>query len=87
MKTTEAIEKVLEEDVKSRETGSFNTWLYLLKVMRKLEIKLYVNYEDLKKAPSPESILKIRRDVLHKQNKYNDDHPYFEEGVTYAKKI
>jgi len=81
MTTTEAVEKVLEEHPQSREIGSFNTWMYLINVMRKLKIRVYVNFEDLKTAPSPESILKIRRDVMHKQNKFNDDPPGDEEGI------
>jgi len=86
MTTTEAIERVLKEHPQSRQTGSFNTWMYLIRVARTLGINLYVNFEDLKKAPSPESILKIRRTILNKENRYGDEHIHYEEGVTYEPK-
>lgn len=86
MNTTDTIEEVLKEDPKAREKGSFNTWLYLIKVMRRLGVNMYIKYDDLRNAPSPESILKIRRDILHKKNKYNDEEVYYEEGITYEPK-
>lgn len=80
MKLIEAVEEVLEEDPKTRQQEYL--WIFFIKVLNKLG---YNSYVTLKKGiPSPESIIKERRDVLNKRNKYPKDFiPEF--GVTYEK--
>ena len=80
MKLIEAVEKVLEEDPRTR--GKEYLWLYMIKVLREMGFKLNIEFDS--KLPSPESIIKLRRDILNKKNKYpNEFIP--EEGVTYTK--
>lgn len=81
MKLIEAVEEVLEEDPKTREQEYL--WIFFIKVLNKLG---YSSYVALKKGiPSPESIIKERRDVLNKRNKYPKTFEQ-EEGVTYEPK-
>ena len=80
MKLIEAVEEVLEEDPKTRENKYL--WTFFLKVLNKMGYGAYVRLE--KGIPSPESIIKERRDVLNKKNKYAKDFVP-EEGVTYEK--
>ena len=80
MKLIEAVEEILEEDPRTRHNE--NLWLYLSSVLRKMGFKIYITFD--KKMPSPESIIKERRDVLNKKNKYPKDFTA-EEGVTYEK--
>jgi hypothetical protein len=57
-KTIKAIvREVLEEDPKTRNSDK---WL-ILQVMRKLGFKIYIDYYDLKKMPSFESIRRSRQ--------------------------
>ena len=81
MKLIEAVEKVLEDDPRTRRKEYL--WLYLIKVLRVMGFKLQIVFDE--RMPSPESIIKERRDVLNKKNKYS--HEFIpEEGVTYEKK-
>ena len=81
MKLIEAVEKVLEEDPRTRRQEYL--WLYIIKVLRVMGFKLQIVFDS--RMPSPESIIKERRDVLNKKNKYS--HEFIpEEGVTYEKK-
>ncbi len=80
MKLIEAVEKVLEENPKTRQQEYL--WLYMMLVLRTMGFKIYIEFDS--RLPSPESIIKERRDVLNKKNKYpNDFIP--EDGVTYEK--
>lgn len=80
MKLIEAVEEVLEEDPNTRRPEYL--WTFFLKVLNKMG---YPSYVKLKKGiPSPESIIKERRDVLNKKNKYPKDFVP-EENVTYEK--
>ena len=82
MKLIEAVEKVLEEDPRTRKQEYL--WLYIIKVLRVMGFKLHIVFDS--KMPSAESIIKERRDVLNKKNKYpNEFIP--EDGVTYEKRI
>ncbi len=93
MTLIETIEKVLEEDEKLKNTkDSFQTWIYLTKVAREIGINIIIDFKTLKGKPSPESIIKERRDVLnspkfaerfgHIRNEFKP-----EEGTTYHKPI
>ncbi len=81
MKLIEAVEEVLEEDPKTRKQEYL--WMFFIKVLNKLGYNTYVTLK--KGIPSPESIIKERRDVLNKRNKYPKDFE-IEEGVTYEPK-
>lgn len=81
MKLKQAVEEVLEEDARTRQTA--NSWLFMAKVLRKLEFKIFIEFS--RKMPSPETLFRERRDVLNKGNKYSKDF-IPEEGVSYEKK-
>ena len=82
MKLITAVEEVLEEDPKTRQQEYL--WIFFIKVLNKLGYNSYVTLR--KGIHSPESIIKERRDVLNKRNKYpNTFKP--EEGVTYEPKM
>ncbi len=80
MKLIEAVEEVLEEDPRTRRNEYL--WTFFVKVLTKLGFKTYIEFK--KGIPSPESIIKERRDVLNKRNKYPEDF-IPEEGTTYEK--
>ena len=80
MKLTKAIEKVLEEDPKTRDKKYL--WLFISKVLKEMGIKFYIDYDS--KLPSPDSMLVSRRIVLHKKNKFPQDFQP-EPGVSYEK--
>ena len=81
MKLIEAVEKVLEEDPRTRRNEYL--WLYLIKVLRVMGFKINIGFD--RSMPSPESIIKERRDILNKKNTYAKDF-IPEEGVTYSPK-
>ena len=78
MKLIKAVEEILEEDPRTRKNEYL--WLYLSSVLRRMGFKIYISFD--KNMPSPESIIKERRDVLNKKNKYPEDF-IPEEGVTF----
>ncbi len=78
MKLIEAVEEVLEEDPRTRKNEYL--WIYMVKVLNKLGCHAHIYFK--KGMPSPESIIKERRDVLNKRNKYPEDF-IPEEGTTY----
>ncbi|KKL88481.1 hypothetical protein LCGC14_1924290 [marine sediment metagenome] len=66
MTLIDSIEKVLEEDDRLKNTrDSFQSWIYLTKVAREIGINIIIDFKTLKGKPSPESIIKERRDVLN----------------------
>ncbi len=80
MKLIEAVEQVLEEDPRTRRKEYL--WLYMIKVLRVMGFKIHIEFDS--KMPSPESIIKERRDILNKKNRY--PHEFVPEpGVTYEK--
>ncbi|MBW8060625.1 MAG: hypothetical protein FVQ78_09990 [Solirubrobacterales bacterium] len=81
MKLIEAVEATLQEDKRTRDNKYL--WLYMITVLRKLGFSIFIDFNG--KMPSPESILKERRDVLHKKNKYSEEYVP-EEGVTFEPK-
>ena len=78
MKLIEAVEEVLEEDPRTRDQAYL--WTFFIKVLNKLGYPSHVQFK--KGIPSPESIIKERRDVLNKRNKYPKEF-IPEEGITY----
>ncbi len=80
MKLIEAVEEVLEETPKTRQQEYL--WNFFIRVLNKMGYKSFV---ELKKGiPSPESIIRSRRDILNKQNKFPKDF-IPEENATYEK--
>lgn len=86
MKLTEAAEKVLREDSRTRNTKY--QWLFLSKVLKEMGIKFYIGYYD-SKLPSPDSMLVLRRTILNKKNRFPGDNkeilPSLEVQLTNAK--
>lgn len=80
----EAAELVLEANKKAREHG-VGSWIYLIETARKFDINIIVKYADFIGRPTPESILKTRRDVMNKKNKFSEDYVP-EPGVTFEPK-
>ncbi len=79
MKLIEAVEEVLEEDARTRKQEYL--WLFFIKVLNKLGYTTHIKLQ--KGIPSPESIIKERRDVLNKKNKYPEEFEP-EEGITFS---
>ncbi len=80
MTLIKAVEEVLDEDPRTRDHEYL--WIYMIKVLNRLGCRAYI---ELKKGmPSPESIIKCRRDILNKKNKYGKDF-IPEEGTSYEK--
>lgn len=81
----QAAEEVLRDDGRSRK----DTKWYVIQVLRKLGIKIWIDYRDLKNLPSFEAILRTKRIIQNERNLYNEENlsqpmkfiP--EEGVTY----
>lgn len=82
MNLTQAIEEVLREEPKTRQNKYL--WLYIVKVLQKLEFKAFIEFET--KLPSPDAMLTMRRTALNKKNKFSEDF-FPEEGVTYEQPI
>ena len=78
----EALEEVLREDPRMRDNKYL--WLCLAQTLRNMGFKIYIELD--KRMPSPESILKERREILNKKNLFSQDFvpdPY----TTYEKKV
>ncbi len=65
------VEEVMTEDLKTRDSDK---WL-ILQVIRKLGFKIYVDYEDLKKMPSFESITRARRYIQNTEKRLQPSFP------------
>lgn len=65
-KLIEAVEKVLREDPKTRET-KYN-WLFLARVLREMGFKIYLHFDS--SMPSPETLFRERRELMNRKNKY-----------------
>ncbi len=92
MTLIDSIEKVLEGDDRLKNTkDSFQSWVYLTKVAREIGIDIIISFKSCKGKPSPESIIKERRDVLNSA-KFAERFGHLrqdfvaEEGVTFEKK-
>lgn len=84
MTLIDAAAAVLRENPKTRYKE--NSWLYFVSVLRKLGFNLYITFS--KDMPTPESILKIKRDILNNpdnKEKFADIRERFipEENVKY----
>lgn len=66
MKLIEAVEKVLEEDPKTREPR-YN-WVFFVKVLRKMGFEVFIKFDA--RMPSPETLFREKREILNKRNKY-----------------
>lgn len=74
-------EKVLEEIPETRDDLN----IFVIEVLKRLGINVSVNYYLLKqKHVSFDSIIVMRRNILHKEGKFNKDF-IPEDGVTYFK--
>ncbi len=80
MTLIKAVEEVLEEDPNTRQQEYL--WTFFIKVLNKMGYKAYVELR--KGIPSPESIIKSRRDILNKKNKYGKEFVP-DIGITYEK--
>ena len=86
MKLITAVEEVLEEDPKTRRNEYL--WTFVIKVLNKMGHKAFVEMK--RGMPSPESIIKERRNILNNpanKEKYGNIRGEFvpEENVTYEK--
>ena len=74
------VEEILKEDKKARDN---NSWL-LYRVWRKYT-KIFIPFEDFKKLPSPESIMRSKRLIQNQENKYHQIE--IQQGITFEKPL
>lgn len=67
MKLKEAVKKVIDEDPRVIDNDK---WL-VIQVLRKLGIHIFIDYSQLKKMPSFESITRCKRNLQVKPNYMN----------------
>lgn len=79
MKLIDAIEKVLDEDARTR-NPEYN-WMFLAKVLREMGFKIFIEFD--KKMPSPETLFREKREIMNKRNKYSKEF-IPEDNVTYG---
>lgn len=79
-KLHDVVSKILEEDPRCRTDSK-----WLVYCVWRFYTKIYIPYENFKDIPSPESIVRCRRTVQHKENKFNSEEFVPEEGVTFIK--
>lgn len=77
------IKEVLAEDPLARDPK--NLWRFFFAVLKKLDFNFWADFKSMGKLPSPESIIKERRDIMNGEEgkKYRPFEP--EEGVEYIK--
>jgi len=78
----EALEEVLREDPRMRDNKYL--WLCLAQTLRNMGFKIYIELD--KRMPSPESILKERREILNKKNLFSQDFVP-DPNIVYEKKV
>lgn len=88
MKLIKAVEKVLEEDPRTRDNEYL--WTFVIKVLYEMGYRAFIQLK--KGMPSPESIIKCRRDILNNpdnKDKYKKIRGEFipEENTTYEQPI
>jgi len=74
------VEEILKEDKEAREN---NSWL-LYRVWKKFTT-IFIPFEDFKKLPSPESIMRSKRLIQNQENKYHEIE--IQQGVTFEKPL
>ena len=67
-KLIDAVEKVLENDIRAHTDVNW----FVIQVLKEMGFDFWIDYKQLSRMPSFESILSTKRYVKHKQNKYND---------------
>ena len=77
--TKKIVEELMRDDPRCR---GDDTWL-MIQVFRKLGVKLWIDYSDLKNLPALETITKARRKIQNEENKYNEEEFIQEPGVTF----
>jgi len=70
LKVKDVVERILKEDQKARDDDK---WL-ILKVLRDMGFRVYINYNEMESMPSWESITRCRRKFQE-----NGDYPASEE--------
>lgn len=60
------VQEVLEEDLQARDN---DTWL-IIQVLRKLKFRIYIDYSQINKLPSFESITRCRRIIQNEEHKF-----------------
>ena len=79
-KIKKIVEEILKEDERARKD---NSWL-LYRVWQNYT-KIFIPFEDFKKLPSPESIMRSKRLIQNKENKYHEIE--IQEGITFEKPL
>ena len=82
-KTIEIVRELLRDDPDCR---SNDTWL-MIQTFRKLGVRIFIDYKELKNLPALETITKSRRKIQNEENKYNEENFIPEENVTYQSPI
>jgi hypothetical protein len=77
----EAVEKILNENPKTRES-SYN-WMFLAQTLREMGFKIFIEFDF--RMPSPETLFRERREILNKRNKFLNSKESLGEGVTIEK--
>ncbi len=79
--TIQIVRELLRDDPTCR---SNDTWL-MIQTFRKLGVKIFIDYKELKNLPALETITKSRRKIQNEENKYHGEGDEFipEENVTY----
>ncbi len=80
MKLIDAVQKVLDEDPRTRHKDYH--WLYLAKVLREMGFDIYIRFD--RRMPSPETLFREKREIINKRNRYPKDF-FPEENVTIEK--
>lgn len=80
-KLIEAVERVLKEDPKTR--NSEYQWLFLAKVLREMGFNIYIKFD--RRMPSPETLFREKREILNKRNMFPENPQSLGEGVTIEK--
>ncbi len=73
----EIVERLLNADRRCRIDTKWLTY----RTMR-FYTKIYIPFQDFLKMPSFESVARCKRDIMNKENKFNEEFTP-EEGVTY----
>jgi hypothetical protein len=82
----EIAEEILKSDVRARANTKEGINWFVMQVLRRKGFNIFIPYTEIGKF-SFESIIKTRREILHKRNPGLDSKSFIPEiGVTYEKK-